>query len=71
MPSRFVTVSFLCVLALACTTACGIFRLLTRAVSDWEWEDTAAFGRRRAELAGLDTPLTPSQGPTARKRWAT
>src|SRR5439155_9092859 len=38
--------------------------LLTRAVQEWEWENTAALTRREIELRGLDTVLAaPRSAP--------
>ena len=54
--TRFATLSFLCVAALAVAMGFALSFLLTRAVSEWEWENTAALIRRevkRGELAAF------------------
>jgi hypothetical protein len=40
--NRFVVLSFLCIGALALAMGFTLSTLLTRAVSEWEWENTAA-----------------------------
>ena len=48
--ARFAILSFLCVMGLALTMGFALSALLTRAVTQWEWENTAALARR--EVAG-------------------
>ncbi|MBI3078748.1 MAG: response regulator [Deltaproteobacteria bacterium] len=67
--TRFAILSFLCVVALALVMGLALSSLLTRAVSEWEWENTAALARREVEVAGLDAFFTAPQGPEARERW--
>jgi signal transduction histidine kinase/ActR/RegA family two-component response regulator len=66
--SRFAVLSLLCVLALAGGMGFALSWLLTRAVSDWEWENTAAFARRQIELAGLEAFFTEPADPAVRER---
>lgn len=42
--------------------------LLTRAVLEWEWENTAALARREIALAGLDAIFTAPHGQQTRER---
>ncbi len=55
--AKFAALSFLCVLAFALTMGFALSSLLTRAVQDWEWQNTAALARREVELRGIDTLL--------------
>ena len=43
--SRFSILSFFCVIAMALTMGVALSSLLTRAVTEWEWENTAALAR--------------------------
>src|SRR5262245_3057333 len=47
----------------------ALSRLLTRAVSEWEWENTAALIRREVELGGLEGFFTEPPGPETAARW--
>jgi hypothetical protein len=66
---RFVALSFLCVVALALLMGFALSTLLTRAVSEWEWENMAAFVRHQVEIIGLDALFAAPQGPETRERW--
>ncbi|MFQ5830131.1 MAG: GAF domain-containing protein [Candidatus Methylomirabilia bacterium] len=67
--NRFVVLSFLCILALAVGMGFTLSHLLTAAVSEWDWENTAAFAQRQIELVGLDALFTAPQTPETRARW--
>jgi signal transduction histidine kinase/CheY-like chemotaxis protein len=66
---RFVVLSFTCVIALALAMGTALSMLLTRAVAQWEWENTAAFVRRDVEMADLAPLFAGPQGPQERERW--
>jgi len=62
--AKFAVLSFLCIMLFALTMGFALSSLLTRAVQEWEWENTAALARREAELHGIDTVLeTPRRAP--------
>ena len=62
--AKFAVLSFLCVLVFALTMGFALSSLLSRAVHDWEWQNTAALARREVELRGIDTFLAaPHRGP--------
>ena len=67
--TRFATLSFLCVAALAIAMGFALSFLLTRAVSEWEWENTAALIRREVELGELAAFFAEPPGPETRERW--
>ncbi|HEY7677207.1 MAG TPA: hypothetical protein VIG69_09055, partial [Candidatus Methylomirabilis sp.] len=60
--TRFAVLSLLCILGLAIIMGYALSSLLTRAVQQWECENTAALTRRQAELAGLNALFTAPQG---------
>ena len=68
--TRFATLSLLCVAALAVAMGFALSFLLTRAVSEWEWENTAALIRREVEIGGLDGLFAEPPSPEARERWS-
>jgi signal transduction histidine kinase/CheY-like chemotaxis protein len=55
--AKFAVLSFLCVMVFALSMGFALSSLLTRAVHEWEWENTAALARREVELRGIDTIL--------------
>jgi signal transduction histidine kinase/CheY-like chemotaxis protein len=62
--AKFAVLSFLCVMVFALTMGFALSSLLTRAVQEWEWENTAALARREVELRGIDTLLaSPRRTP--------
>jgi len=62
--AKFAVLSFLCILVFALTMGFALSSLLTRAVQEWEWENTAALARREVELRGIDTLLAaPRRAP--------
>jgi signal transduction histidine kinase len=69
--TRFAVLSFLCVIGLALVMGFALSTLLTRAVSEWEWENTAAYVRREVELADLDELFRAAQLEDTRARWQT
>ena len=58
--NRFAILSFLCIVTLALVMSFALSSLLTRAVLEWEWENTAALTRREIALAGLDAVFAAS-----------
>jgi signal transduction histidine kinase len=68
--TRFATLTFLCVTALAIAMGFALSHLLTRAVSEWEWENTAALMRREVELGELSAFFTEPPGPETVARWS-
>jgi signal transduction histidine kinase/CheY-like chemotaxis protein len=67
--SRFALLSFGCIGALAVVMSVALSSLLTQAVSEWEWENTAALVRREVRMAGLEGVFTAPGGPEERERW--
>jgi len=51
--SRFALLAFGCVVALAVVMGLALSSLLTHAVSDWEWKNTAALVQREVRMNGL------------------
>src|SRR3990172_8938861 len=69
--NRFAILSFLCVVALAFSMGFALSTLLTRAVSEWEWENMAALVRRQAEIAHLEPLFSHPVSPESQERWET
>jgi signal transduction histidine kinase/ActR/RegA family two-component response regulator len=69
-PNRFAVLSFLCVVAMALAMGLALSSLLSRAVSDWEWENTAAVARQQLALTDLDSLFTVPPRDAAHARWA-
>jgi signal transduction histidine kinase/ActR/RegA family two-component response regulator len=67
--SRFALLSLGCIGAIAVVTGFALSSLLTRAASDWEWENTAALVRREVRMAGLERVFAAPGGPEERERW--
>jgi signal transduction histidine kinase/ActR/RegA family two-component response regulator len=67
--SRFALLSLLCIAGLALAMGVAISALLTRAVSDWEWENTAALVRREVRIHGLETLFRQPGVEGSRERW--
>ncbi len=69
IPTRFAALSFVCIAALALIMGAALSSLLTRAVSEWEWENTAVLTRQQVELVGLDALFAAPQDSRAREQW--
>src|SRR5262249_42685017 len=67
--TRFSVLCLLGTLVLGGSMGYAISALLTRAVSDWEWQNTAALVRREVEREGLERIFTESGDRAARERW--
>ena len=67
---RFAVLSLTCVVGLALAMGSALSLLLTHAVAEWEWENTAAFVRRDVEMADLAPLFTSTRGPQDHERWA-
>jgi two-component system cell cycle sensor histidine kinase/response regulator CckA len=67
--SRFTLLSFGCIGALAVVMSVVLSSLLTRAVSAWEWENTAALVRREVRMAGLEGVFSAPGNREERERW--
>ncbi|HUM16616.1 MAG TPA: ATP-binding protein [Candidatus Nitrosotalea sp.] len=67
--SRFTLLSLLCIAGLALSMGLAISSLLTRAVSDWEWENTAALVRREVQINGLEAVFREPGAAGSRDRW--
>jgi signal transduction histidine kinase len=68
MFTRFSLLCLVVVVALALAMGSALSSLLTRAVSEWEWQNTAVLVRREVEREGLQRIFTES-GLEARERW--
>ena len=68
--NRFAVLALLCIAGLALAMAFALSRLLARAVSDWEWENTAALVRREIDRAELVPLFARAPGPETTERWA-
>jgi signal transduction histidine kinase len=67
--SRFVWLSLGCIGGLALAMGFVLSSLLTRAASEWEWENTAALVRREVRMAGLEDVFTAPGSSATRERW--
>jgi signal transduction histidine kinase len=67
--SRFALLSLGCIGALALVMSFVLSSLLTRAASEWEWENTAALVRREVRMAGLEGVFAAPGSPEDRERW--
>ena len=65
----FSALSFVCIVALAVVMGYALSFLLTRAVSEWEWQNTAALVRREVRMAKLETVFDEPGSLEARERW--
>ena len=61
--NRFAALALLCIVALALAMAFALSSLLARAVSEWEWENTAALVRREIDQEGLAPLFARPPGP--------
>jgi two-component system NtrC family sensor kinase len=67
--ARFAVVSFACVVTFAVTMGLALSWLLTRAVTEWEWDNTAALVQHEAEQAGLPALFDATPDALTRERW--
>jgi len=67
--AKFAVLSFLCVMALALSMAFALSSMLTHAVTEWEWENTAALARREVELTGVDALFAAPLGAPLGEPW--
>jgi len=67
--SRFALLSLGCIGALAVVMGFVLSSLLTRAASEWEWENTAALVRREVKMAGLERVFAAPGSLEERVRW--
>ncbi|MGH7354878.1 MAG: ATP-binding protein [Candidatus Rokuibacteriota bacterium] len=65
----FSALSFVCIVAMAVVMGYALSFLLTRAVSEWEWQNTAALVRREVRMAKLETVFDEPGSLEARERW--
>src|SRR5213083_1564117 len=66
--TRFSGLCLIGIVALALAMGYTLSSLLTRAVSEWEWQNTAALVRREVEREGLQRIFTEPGGSEARQR---
>ena len=66
--TRFSLLCLIAIVALALAMGYTLSALLTRAVSEWEWQNTAALVRREVEREGLQRIFTEPGGSEARQR---
>ena len=67
--TRFSLFCLIGIVTLALGMGAALSTLLTRAVSEWEWQNTAALVRREVEREGLQRVFTEPGGPGTRQRW--
>jgi signal transduction histidine kinase len=67
--TRFSLLCLLGILVLGLGMSYGISALLTRAVSEWEWQNTAALVRREVEREGLQRIFIGPGDRAAQERW--
>src|SRR6267143_761922 len=65
--SRFSLLCLIAIVAIALAMGYALSSLLTHAVSEWEWQNTAALVRREVEREGLQRIFTEPGGPGARR----
>jgi hypothetical protein len=62
--AKFAVLSFFCIMVFALSMSFALSSLLTSAVQEWEWENTAALARREVELRSIDAFLaSPHRTP--------
>jgi signal transduction histidine kinase len=67
--SRFALLSLGCIGALALVMSFVLSSFLTRAASEWEWDNTAALVRREVRMAGLEAVFADPGSSEDRERW--
>jgi signal transduction histidine kinase len=68
--SRFYVLCLVGVVGLALAMGWTLSSLLTRSVSEWEWQNTAALVRREVQRAGLERIFQEAGTPEQRRGWA-
>jgi signal transduction histidine kinase len=68
--AKFPGLILLCILATASIMGSVLSSLFTRAVTEWEWQNTAALTRRQVELVRLDELFTAAPDARPPERWA-
>src|SRR5260370_9589434 len=66
--TRFSLFCLIGIVTLALAMGAALSALLTRAVSEWEWQNTAALVRREVERAGLQGVFTEPGCPGTPQR---
>ena len=69
MCTRFSVLCLTAVVALALVMGVALSSLLTRAVSEWEWQNTAALVTREVKHGGLERIFSEPSRPQERARW--
>ena len=67
--TRFSLLCLIGTLLLGAGMGYAIAELLTRAASEWEWQNTAALVRREVAREGFDRIFTEARDTPARQRW--
>ena len=67
--TRFSLLCLIGTLVLGAGMGYAISSLLTQAVCEWEWQNTAALVRREVEREGLEQIFTATRDAQARQRW--
>jgi len=67
--SRFALLSLGCIGTLALVMSFVLSSFLTRAASEWEWDNTAALVRREVRMAGLEAVFADPGSSEERERW--
>jgi signal transduction histidine kinase/CheY-like chemotaxis protein len=68
--ARFAVVSFACIIVIAITMGLAFSWLLTRAVTNWEWDNTATLVQREVEQAGLAALFVAEPTVQTQQRWS-
>src|SRR3990172_10904575 len=68
--AKFPLLVLLCIFATAFVMSSVLSALFTRAVTEWEWENTAALTRRQVVLVGLEGLFAAPPDGRTRERWA-
>jgi hypothetical protein len=67
--TRFSLLCLIGTLVLGAGMGYTISELLTRAASEWEWQNTAALVRREVAREGFDRIFSEARDMQARQRW--
>ena len=68
--AKFPLLVLLCIFATAFVMSSVLSALFTRAVTEWEWENTAALTRQQVVLVGLEGLFAAPPDGRTRERWA-